>query len=155
MPSTDLALFRVLVPNTDHALFRVFVLGADHGAAMHVTMSARWSPILGIQKASPPSAPSPVPRTAPLGGVVPPPTPAEWPPCHFPTMWCPYSSTTCRNSLTQVVGASLDMVADQLQARMTCHGADAHAMTWVLACDLVLLQEVTVWASHATPPMTQ
>ena len=38
------------------------------------------------------------------------------------------------------------MVVDQLQARMACHGTDAHAMTWDMACDLVLFQAVPVWA---------
>ena len=106
------------------------------------------------EKASPPPVPSPVPQPEPLGGGVPPPPPAERPPCRYMTMWRPYSST-CRESRTQVVGASIDMVVDQLQARMACHGTDAHAMTWDLACDMVLLQEVTVWASRGTPPMTQ
>ena len=38
---------------------------------------------------------------------------------------------------------------------MTCHGTDAHAMTWDLACDLARFQDATVWASHARPPMVQ
>ena len=106
------------------------------------------------EKASPPPIPSPVPQPEPLGGVVPHPTPAERPPCRYVTLWCPDSST-CKESRTQVVGASMYMVVDQLQTRMACHGTDTHAMTWDLACGIVLFHEVTVWASRSTPPMTQ
>ena len=95
-----------------------------------------------------------MPQPEPLGGVVPPKTPTERPPCRYVTMWRPYSST-CKEGHAQAVGASVDMAVGQLQARVACHGADAHAMTWGLACDHVLFQEVTVWALHATPPMMQ
>ena len=107
------------------------------------------------EKASPPLVPSPMSQPEPLGGVVPPPTPTERPTCRYVAMWCPYSSTTSNESRAQAVGACIDMAVDQLQARVACHWKDAHAMALDLACDLVLVQEITVWASHATPPMLQ
>ena len=108
-----------------------------HAASHHVS---RMEPQTWSEKASAPPVPSPVPQPEPLGGGMLPPTPTERPPCRYMTMWCPYNSTTCKKSLTQVVGASIDVAADQLQARMACHGTDAHAMTWDLASDLVLFQ---------------
>ena len=48
------------------------------------------------------------------------------------------------------------MAVEQIQARMACHGMDAHAMTWDQANDLAHVQDVAVWvAAQGKPPMTQ